>query len=70
MFMPGDGFNLGLHWVFEVQLRDLIKMRVVFNCREISRNFKLSWPKPSKNHCFHESVCIAYTNGPLGLEVT
>lgn len=55
---------------FEVQLRDLIKTMAVFNYREISWNFKFSWPNPSKNHCFHEIICIAYTNGPPGLEVT
>lgn len=48
---------------FEVQMRDLIKTRAVFNCSKIWRNFRPSWPKPPKNHCFHKITCIIHTNG-------
>lgn len=64
-FLPGGGCSLGLVWVLSWE----IKTRVLLNCREISI-FKFPWPKSSKNPCFHEHICIAYTNGPLGLEVT
>lgn len=68
MFMPGARFNLGLVWVLKFSWETL--RQGLCSTPEKSQGILNSLgQKPSKNHCFHETMCIAYTNGPPGLEV-